>query len=130
MTNTVRVGVAVIIEQAGQWLLGKRINAHGAETWAFPGGHLEWQETPEDCAVREAKEEVGIDISDLRRLGFTNDIFTQEDKHYITLFIQAAKFEGEIQVMEPDKCLEWQWFDRGALPTPLFLPIQHFIEQI
>ena len=58
-----RVGVAVVIERDGQVLLMKRKNVHGAGTWAVPGGHLEFGETPEECAVRETREEVGIAIS-------------------------------------------------------------------
>lgn len=129
MDDKVRVGVAVILEQAGQWLLGKRKNAHGSDTWAFPGGHLEWQETPEACAIREVEEEVGVRISNPSRLSFTNDIFSNDNKHYITLFMKATEFEGDIRVMEPDKCEQWQWFDPKQLPSPLFLPIENLLKK-
>ena len=37
------IGVAAIVIKDKKVLLGKRKNAHGAETWAFPGGHLEYR---------------------------------------------------------------------------------------
>lgn len=39
------IGVAVIVVRDGRVLLGKRKNAHGAGTWQFPGGHLEYGES-------------------------------------------------------------------------------------
>jgi 8-oxo-dGTP diphosphatase len=41
------IGVSVIIIKDNQVLLGKRKNSHGSGTWAFPGGHLEFNETIE-----------------------------------------------------------------------------------
>jgi 8-oxo-dGTP diphosphatase len=38
------IGVAVIVMKDDRVLLGKRKNSHGADTWAFPGGHLEFNE--------------------------------------------------------------------------------------
>ena len=53
-----RIGVGVIAENSdGLMLLGKRKNAHGEGDWEPPGGHLEFGETPIECAIRELKEE-------------------------------------------------------------------------
>mgnify|MGYP000485579306 FL=1 len=84
MSNDVRVGVAVIIMRQNTILLGERIGAHGANTWATPGGHLEFGESVEQCAIREVFEETGLNISQITKLDFTNDIFSAEKKHYIT----------------------------------------------
>ncbi|KAL8672705.1 MAG: hypothetical protein Q9168_002830 [Polycauliona sp. 1 TL-2023] len=103
LTNpTVRVGVGVFIlrsssapspdEKNGHpsFLLGKRINSHGAGTWATPGGHLEFGETPERCAAREVLEETGLKIKDMRFLTTTNDFMPDEGRHYVTLFMNKA----------------------------------------
>lgn len=58
-----RVGVAAfVVDDRGFVLVGKRKGSHGSGTLALPGGHLEWQESWEDCIVREVKEETGISI--------------------------------------------------------------------
>lgn len=126
--NRPKVGIGVIIKKDNKILLGKRKNAHGDGTWSFPGGHLEFNETWEDCAEREVLEETGIKIKNLRFATATNDIFEKEEKHYITIFILADYDEGEVKVMEPDKCEEWQWLSWNDLPSPLFIPIQSLLK--
>jgi len=53
--------IGVIVRKENKVLMGHRINAHGHETWCFPGGHLEFNESIEDCA-----EETGIKIKNIR----------------------------------------------------------------
>lgn len=57
------VGVGIIIEKDDQVLLLRRRNVLGDGTWSTPGGHLDYGETPEECAVREAHEETGVHVS-------------------------------------------------------------------
>lgn len=123
-----KVGVGVIIMHKGKILLGKRKSSHGSGSWSFPGGHLEFGEEPEDCAVRETLEETGVTLKNLRRCTYTNDIFEKEGKHYITLYIISELDSGMPEVMEPDKCEEWRWFEWNSLPEPLFIPIQNLIK--
>ena len=122
-----KVGVGVIIIKNDKVLLGQRINSHGHDTWSFPGGHLEFNETPEECAKREVFEETGLQIRDLSRAPYTNDLFVEEKKHYITLYIVAEYSSGEVKIMEPDKTESWEWFYWNRLPQPLFLPIQNLL---
>lgn len=117
------VGVAVIIRNGDYVLLGLRTAGHGAGTWQFPGGHLEFGESIEGCARREAREETGLELANLRRGPYTNDIFVAEGKHYITLFVLADYAGGTPEVRERHKCLRWEWFTWNALPEPLFLPV-------
>lgn len=128
MTAQVRVGVGVIIERGGKILLGLRKSKHGENTWAFPGGHLEVGETPEQCATREVMEEVGLPLLNPRRYAFTNDIF-DSGKHYVTIFVKGALPPGEEpRNMEPEKCAGWQWFSPDALPRPLMLTIVNLLK--
>lgn len=73
------VGVTVIILKKGQVLVGKRRNTHGTGMWAFPGGHLEFGESPENCALREVYEETGLSINNMRRGPYTDDYFESEN---------------------------------------------------
>lgn len=129
MSKEVRVGVAVVIYRGERILLGERIGSHGSETWATPGGHLELGESIEDCAKREVLEETGLVVNSATKLGFTNDIFEQEGKHYVTLFVVASCEQGEPQVTEPDKCKQWKWCKLDQLPQPLFLPIVNLLNE-
>jgi 8-oxo-dGTP diphosphatase len=123
----VRVGVAAIIRRESHILMGKRKGSHGAGTWSFPGGHLEWNETPSQCAAREVLEETGLVVDPLgcKPLTFTNDIFTVEGRHYITLYVEAMWPGEEPRVMEPNKCEQWAWF--AVPPEPLFLPVKNLL---
>lgn len=118
-----RVGVSVAIIKNGQVLLGQRRGSHGENTWSYPGGHLECGESWEDCARREVMEEVGLVIGNLRLGIVTNDIFEHDGLHYVTIGLIADYVSGVEQLLEPDKCLMWSWFDWDQLPRPLFLPI-------
>ena len=123
------VGVGVIVRREDKVLLGKRINAHGEGTWQFPGGHLEYFENIFDCAKRETREEVGIEITNLQIATFTNDFFRKEQKHYVTLFVLSDYSQGKVRVCEPEKCEKWEWFSWSELPSSLFIPIQNLLEQ-
>lgn len=123
------IGVAVIVVREGRVLLGKRKNAHGAGTWQFPGGHLEYGESIEACARRELLEETGLSVFKLRMGPFTNDLFEDENRHYVTLFVIADQTTGDAQVKEPDKCERWGWFRWTNMPTPRFLPIVNLLKQ-
>lgn len=119
------VGVGVIVVRDGKVLMGKRAGSHGENTWMFLGGYLEFGETIETCARRELKEETGLIMKTIKRAPYTNDMFTHEEKHHITLFVIVTVRDGEPKIMEPDKCLEWRWCDWDNLPEPLFLPVQN-----
>jgi 8-oxo-dGTP diphosphatase len=118
-----RVGVGVIVLRDGKLLLGLRRGAHGAGTWALPGGHLEFGESVEECARREVLEETGLVLVDIRRGPWSSDLFPAEQKHYVTLFTIGQALGGDAVVREPMKCERWEWHDWDALPTPLFPPL-------
>ncbi|MGE4519232.1 MAG: NUDIX hydrolase [Desulfobacteraceae bacterium] len=122
-------GVGVMVKKDGKILLGKRINSHGSMTWSFPGGHLEFKESLFECAKREVFEETGISIKNLSLGPFTNDIFEKENLHYLTVYIIADHENGTPAVKEPDKCLQWKWFNPENLPKNLFLPLKNLAEQ-
>jgi ADP-ribose pyrophosphatase YjhB (NUDIX family)/catechol 2,3-dioxygenase-like lactoylglutathione lyase family enzyme len=118
-----RVGVGVFVLRDGLVLLGLRRGAHGAGTWALPGGHLEFGETVEHCAVREVLEETGLAVDVVARGPYTNDVFADEGRHYVTVFVLAQAVHGEPALREPAKCAEWRWCRWSEPPAPLFPPL-------
>jgi 8-oxo-dGTP diphosphatase len=128
MVERPKVGVGVIIVKDKRVLLSKRINQTGHGTWHFPGGHLEFGEEIEACASREALEEAGIKIKNPKIVAVTNNIY-DTNTHYVVIFVLSEHESGEPKIMEPNKSKEWQWFEWGKLPRPLFLPVDNLIKQ-
>ncbi len=58
----------------------------------MPGGHLEFGESFEHCAIREVLEETGLSINpeSVQFLTATNDIMASERKHYVTIFVKCT----------------------------------------
>lgn len=125
--NFPKIGVGVLILKDEKFLMGKRIGSHGSDTWSPPGGNLDFGETVIECAKRETLEEVGIEIENIQIVKFTEDIFPKEQKHYITFWVLSEYKSGDVQVLEPDKCEQWDWFEWKDLPKPLFIPMKNLI---
>lgn len=133
MTQQVRVGVAVVIRRmrdgSDVMLVGRRKGSHGAGTWTVPGGHLEFGESVEDCARREVLEETGLELLTVSK-GFacTNDVFTEEGKHYITVWVEGTVNDRAVaQNLEPEKCDGWEWCTGRAIPKPRFLGLENLM---
>jgi len=129
MNQNPKAGVAVIITKDDKVLLMKRKGVHGTGTWTTPGGHLDFGETPEQCGAREAKEEVGLDVVDLRFRAFTNDIFESEGQHYISIWMDGKSTSGEPTIAAEEEVAEIGWFAWDALPSPLFLPLENLLKE-
>lgn len=127
-TEKPKVGIGVLVINDGKLLLGERIYSHCSGTWCPPGGHLEFGETPSQCAARELEEETGLIATTIIPGPWSNDFFERENKHYVTLFMFVTAFEGKLRVTEPEKCASWQWFDFDKLPQPLFLSLSQLLE--
>ncbi len=124
--NRIKVGVGVMVIKQGKVLLGVRQNTHGGGEYAFPGGHLEFGESFEECAHRECREEVGIEIKNIKTLRISN--LRQYGKHYVDIGVVAHWKSGEPEVLESDKISNWGWYEMDNLPQPLFGHIKYTIE--
>jgi len=127
MNQKPQVGTAMIITKEDKVLLMKRKGSHGKGTWSTPGGHLEFGETLEECAAREAKEEVGVEVIDVRFRAVTNDIFEETGKHYITVWMEG-KPVGEPFIAAEREVEEIGWFAWDSLPEPLFLTLENLVK--
>ncbi|KAG0255249.1 Nudix hydrolase 15, mitochondrial [Actinomortierella ambigua] len=126
----VQVGIGVFIMRKGKTLVGKRIGSHGA-------GHLDFGETFERCAIREALEETGLDLNPAtaRVVAATNNLMLNEGKHYVDIFVAAECIDDnqEAKVMEPHKCEQWAWITLDELKDdngpyrPLFSPLRDWV---
>lgn len=106
--------VDIIIElESGIVLIERRNEPFG---WALPGGFVDYGESLEAAAVREAREETSLEISDLRLLGCYSDPARDKRMHTIsTVFIATA--QGIPRAA--DDALNVAVFTRNSLPEQL-----------
>jgi 8-oxo-dGTP diphosphatase len=125
----IRVGVAALVPDGKRLLVLRRAGAHGAGTWGLPGGHQEFDESPEQTAVREVAEETGLLVEPVRRRGFTDDPMPEIGRHYVTLFVECQVVAGEARIREPHKATDLAWLTRAELrQRELFAPLRRWLE--
>ncbi|WP_433500232.1 NUDIX hydrolase [Sphaerimonospora sp. CA-214678] len=114
----VTVDVHVILEHAGQILLCLRQGTGYADgLYCLPSGHLEAGETIVECAIREAREEIGVTIDpvDLRPATVVHHL-SPESQPRLGVFFTATRWEGEPYNAEPGKCGGLTWAPIADLP--------------
>lgn len=133
MDNIIKVGIGIMILKNNKILLGHRVKngddtggIYEPDSWCLPGGKQEYNETLYECAIRETKEETNLDISMLKVFGAVDDI--QPQKHFVTIWVLANDYQGELKVMEPNKQDQWKWFDINHLPENVYSPSKKFID--
>jgi len=122
------VGVGTVFVRSGRVFLAKRRGAHGEDTWASAGGHLEWGESLEDCARREALEELGVVVGELRFLCASNIV--AYGKHYVDIEFQGEIGAQEPRLAEPEGFSDSGWFSLDHLPRPLFRAVWYALDSL
>lgn len=114
------VGVgAFILNEKSELLLQKRAVPAEKDHWCIPGGRLEMFELLEHAVVREAKEELGVEIEVIRLMGVCDHIIPEENAHWVAMSYLCKIRSGEPKIMEPDKASDLQWFPLDNLPDHL-----------
>lgn len=104
------VAACVIRNDKGEYLLVQEAQPKVYGLWHLPGGHVDKGEAIEDAAVREAKEESGLDVKLLSELGIWHDSVEKPVKH---AFI-AEVTGGELKAQEGE-VLDVQWFSYDSI---------------
>ncbi len=107
----------VIVNELDEVLLQKRSDNH---LWGLPGGLMELNETIEQCAIREVKEETNLDIQLTRFLGvFINPLMRWRvfDQAKVFAFSFVGKVIGSELRVNDSESIEFRYFDKENLPT-------------
>ncbi len=98
--------------------------------YSVPAGHLDGDETARAAAIREAKEEVAIDLAE-KDLSFAHVMHRatgDKANERVDFFFAASKWAGEIKIGEPEKCDELKWFSFDVLPENMVPYVRVAIE--
>ena len=106
--------VDIIIEISGSIVLIKRKNPPYG--WAIPGGYIDYGESAEAAAIREAKEETGLDIENLRQFHAYSDP-KRDPRHHTISIVFIAQAKGK--PWASDDAADIGIFTRNSLPQPL-----------
>ena len=118
----------MVFVRDGKVFLAQRQSAHGEATWASAGGHLEMGETLEECARREAQEELGVRVGALRFLCVSNII--AYGRHYVDFEFLGDIGDQEPELAEPEAFSRFGWFPLDDLPQPLFEAMRYALDSL
>ena len=104
------------IEKEGRYLMLHRTvkkNDVNHDKWIGVGGHFEYGESPEECLLREVKEETGYTLTSWRYRGIVTFVYGEAVVEYMSLYT-ADGFKGD-----PIDCDEGEleWIDKSAVPS-------------
>ena len=111
-----RLSTLCYIEQDGKYLMLHRTvkeNDVNKDKWIGVGGHFEHGESPEECLLREVKEETGYTLTSWKYRGIVTFVYGEDTVEYMSLYT-ADGFTGE-----PIECDEGEleWVDKKDIPA-------------
>lgn len=99
------VAACVIKDSEGKYLLVQEAQPKAYGLWNLPSGHVDKGESIEGAAIREAKEETGLDVELVSKIGVWHDKVEEPIRHAFT----AEVTNGEI-TPQPGEILDVKWF--------------------
>lgn len=123
----------LFLEKNGKFLIARRCNTGYQDgMYQVPAGHIEKGELPSEALIREAREEIGIDLSssDFELVHISYRPKHDDTDNRVDFFFRAKTWRGEIQIMEPDKCDELKWVTIDELPENMSPHVHDAIECI
>ncbi len=109
-----KVGVVVLAERRGRLLLVQRNHEPKLGEWSFPSGYVDAGEALEEAAIRETKEETGLDVRIDRLLG----AWSTRGERVIFIAYAGRVTGGRIEV--GPECIDVRFFAADALPPLAF----------
>lgn len=128
-SNRPSIGIAVVVVKNNKILLGKD-KRKGRALYGVPGGHWETGESLKQGAIREVKEECGLDCGNIKLISVYDFYREDRKKKYITIGMKADYFAGQPTDLESEGRINWKWYKpENALRLQLFSPDRVLIER-
>ncbi|NBD25397.1 NUDIX hydrolase [Paenibacillus glycinis] len=110
-------------------LLKRRNTGFEDGKWSVVAGRIDGGEEVKSAAIREAKEEAGVDIlpEDLDIVGVVHR--KNVNSEWIDFYLNVRAWSGEITNVEPHKCEALAWFPIRELPEPMIGYIRMALEK-
>jgi 8-oxo-dGTP diphosphatase len=122
------VTVHLFFFREDQILLLRRFNTGYRDgEYSVPAGHLDGDETVMAAAMREASEEVGLQL-DVDNIVFSSVMHRMEDEERVDFFVCVQAWQGDPFNNEPDKCDGLAWEDVNSLPENTIPYVRRAIE--
>ena len=86
--------------------------------WSMPGGKVEANESFYDCAIREVKEETGLNVKNLKHCGIIHWYYKDSDNRYLVFLYKTTEFSGDLIVDSPEGRHFW-WNVKELFSTPI-----------
>jgi 8-oxo-dGTP diphosphatase len=96
MTGPPVLATLVYAIRGDEVLLHRRVKDPNRGLWVAPGGKLEADESPSECAVREMAEETGLSIEDPALRGIMTEVSPRPDYQWITFIFAATRWTGAL----------------------------------
>lgn len=106
-------------EEEPKVLLIQRGNEPYKGCWAFPGGFMNMEETAEECAVRELKEETGLTVNRIRQIGAYSKV-DRDPRGRTVSIAYLAIVDAPTAVSGMDDAAKAAWFPLASLPDLAF----------
>jgi 8-oxo-dGTP diphosphatase len=118
MSKTPALTVDGILFENDSILLIQRKHEPFQESWALPGGFVEYGENTEDAVLREMFEETGLKTNILSLLGVYSDPRRDPRGHTVTIAYLLKRTDGELNA--GDDARQAKFFKMNELPTLAF----------
>ena len=102
-----------------QVLLIKRGSEPCKDMWALPGGFMNIDESAEEAAIRELKEETGIDVKEVTQVGAYSKVDRDPRERVITIAFYTV-IDNPVKAVGQDDAKQAEWFILDNLPTLAF----------
>ena len=117
-----RTSIYIILKRDGKILLQRR---KGTKLWcdflALPAGHIDVGENPYEAIIREAREELGMEITEEQIINpqIIQRNWIDAQMQYFDIYFDLINCQEEPKIMEPEKCSELIWVDENNLPKDI-----------